>query len=85
MKKLALLLIPFYLQGCGSVTEDTPGQIYKVSSGSVIIIGEKNHGAEIKPTKRMIEQAQEACPGASYRSAVPSLEDFNLYEYTFVC
>ncbi|WP_234999494.1 hypothetical protein [Roseovarius albus] len=67
------------------MTEDTPGQIYRVKSGSVTILGAKNHGAEAKPTRRMIEQAQEACPGASYRSAVPSVEDFNMYEYTFSC
>jgi hypothetical protein len=72
------------LAACAS-SDDTPGTIYEGREGFVTIIGPKTFGKPAAPSKRMIEQANEICPNALYRSARPSTTDFDTYEYLFKC
>ena len=84
MRSFSAILLVVLFSAC-SAYEDTPGVVYKVDEGSVRILDSKNFGNPAEPTKRMIEQASEACPGASYLSARPSTADHNTYEYVFRC
>ncbi len=85
MRTISVSLLLSLLLACAPVSEDTPGTIYKVGGGQVTILADKKHGQTATPTKRMIEQAQEVCPSATYHSALPSVTDFNMYEYVFHC
>jgi hypothetical protein len=83
MKLFPALFIIVLLSAC--TASDKPGSVSPVVNGFVTIIGPKEFGKPAAPTKRMIEQAIEACPGAVYRSARPSTADYNTYEYLFRC
>lgn len=84
MKPMPFLIAAVFLAGCGT-SQSTPGTVSPVSQGFVTIVGPKIVGQSAAPTKRMVEQANEVCPGALYRQARPSTTDFGLYDYLFKC
>lgn len=84
MKSAAIVLTALFLVGCGA-TQDTSGFVAPVSQGFLTIVGPKQFGQPAAPNRRMIEQANEVCPGAIYRQARPSTTDFGLYDYLFKC
>jgi hypothetical protein len=84
MKLQGILVSALLLSAC-STSEETAGTVYEGREGFVTIIGPKEFGKPAAPTKRMVEQANEVCPNALYRSARPSVTDFDTYEYLFKC
>jgi hypothetical protein len=71
--------LPLALAACTAsipVPEDTPGVVHQFDGDSVIIRGafepDRLATETAKPTQRMIEQAQEVCPGARFVGAAPS-------------
>jgi len=83
--KIWVTLAPVLLLTACATSEDTPGTVYEGRDGYVTIVAPKPFGQPAVPSKRMIEQANEICPNALYRSARPSTTDFNTYEYLFKC
>ena len=85
MKVLFASLLILSVVACSRVTDDTPGQIFQVSNTEVKMVGPKAHGRQAIPTKRMVAQAQEVCPSASFHSALPSMSVSDQWEYLFKC
>ena len=81
-------ILPFFgaclLVACTPVTDETPGEVF-FRGDEVIIVGPAEHGREAYPTKRMFEQAEEACPNAYYINARPSLSKPSSFDYLFNC
>jgi len=85
MKFSHILLVLPLLASCTPVSDKTPGTVISAGGGEVLILARKKHGEIAAPTQRMIEQAEEICPGAIFQSAQPSLHDNSMFEYRFKC
>jgi hypothetical protein len=85
MKSINLLVICLcLLAACTPVTQNTSGEVV-LRGDEVIVVGPTKHGRSPYPTKRMIEQAKEACPTARFVNARPSMSNPSRFDFLFDC
>lgn len=85
MRSMSVVMGVCLLAACAPVNENTPGKVFLRGDDEVVVVGPKEHGREAYPTKRMIEQAEEACPNARFVNARPSLNEPSSFDYLFNC
>lgn len=85
MRSIVVVFGVLYLAACTPINDNTPGQVFLKGDDEVIVLGPAEHGRRAAPTKKMIEQAEEACVGARYINARPSFSDPSSFEYLFKC
>ncbi|MEM8631825.1 MAG: hypothetical protein AAGF74_11345 [Pseudomonadota bacterium] len=85
MTRLIPLSFALLAVACTPVTENTGGDVARTGDGNIIVIGPKEHGRAAEPTRRMVEQARAACPGATFHSARPSMGGSDDFDFLFIC